>query len=490
MRGDACLGAVDLTNLLTVGGLSGTDVLPTHVRITSGTRTDRTVVRAQGDITLGTDDGASLFGGDSLLRIQSTGGGINLLGGTTLAGAVNPGGVTQILGETGIDGGGATITSGGALGLYTGSGNLTLGTLRAQTLDTLNADTTVATAGSFSTNQAITINDIASISGGNLDLAGAAGVFVNQAEVSDGFDIRLVAEGGDATLNGTGTGLGTAGFITVTAGNAATLNNATAARDINLSANGLASADGLVADGSINIGGDSVSLGSARTTGATVTGDNGAVSNISVTAFGEAGSIDVTGTLDAYDRLSLDAANGPVNAAGATLTAGDDVIVRAQTLAVGTVVSRGTSAENGYGVTNDGSNITLTATGSDLTVPGGSAVPAIQIGSANANNTLTISAGQSDSEQPDASIAATSLVAGGDATATATGAITLSNGSANGAFALSSDHAGIDAGTVTAGNDPDAFGGDRRQPRLGQCRGGHHHLRRRSRQPGRRRCGK
>ncbi|MET0376660.1 MAG: hypothetical protein ABW128_20705, partial [Rhizorhabdus sp.] len=397
LEGDVCLGSVDTTNRLVIGGLTGNDFVPTHVRIGGGANNVVTSIRAQSDIVLGNAEGSTTFAGSDLLRIQSTAGSVSLLGDTVLSGGTAPGlfgGTVQVLGETGIDGAGATIRGENTVGLYTGSGDLTIGSLIAGTVNTLNASQEVVTGGAVDIAGAVTINNLFAVSQTDGIITAGGNLFVNEAQVADGRNIALTALNGDARLNAANPGpLGTAAAIDVVAnaGNAsigsatatqritvagllsasadsltggsiavtseggdATLLDGTAATDIQVGGNGLTLVGNATAGGDIFIGGNSVSI----TGNVTATGAAASVFGSSVTIAATQG-IRAAGTISA--ATDIFATSGAGLSSFAALTAGDDINVAAAELAVGSASTTGAFNDSTLG--NDGSNITLIASG-------------------------------------------------------------------------------------------------------------------------------
>ncbi|MET0373656.1 MAG: hypothetical protein ABW128_05290, partial [Rhizorhabdus sp.] len=275
----------------------------------------------------------------------------------------------------------------------------------------------------------------ASIDAGTL--AANTGIFVNAPgavaidSADSGLDLLVTSNGGSLDLGS----LAADRDITLSAGTSAAVTGATAGRTIQLSAGTSATAGTLDAGGNIDVGAGTVRIGSATTRG--TFSESGYGSNITVNA---ADTVEITGTADAFDDLTVTSGTGRVTAN--VLSAGDDAVVSGNGLAITSVTSRGTSVESGYGSTPDGSNIVLTATGA-----GTFALPAILVTAADAANDLTLGAGAAGG-----SIAATSLTAGRDITGSAGDAIAVTSGNAGRDLALTAGGT-LGSADLTAGNN-------------------------------------
>ncbi|WP_203234643.1 hypothetical protein [Sphingomonas solaris] len=478
LLGDVCLGAVDLTDLLTVGPLDGTVGLPSSVRIAAGSQTRRTSIRAQGDILLGGSGGATTFGGSELLRVQSTLGAVRLANDTVLSGTTTEG-VVQVLGATGIDGPGGSVRGAGTVGLSTGSGGLELAELVAgDHVETLNPDLSVSRTDGLTVAGPVTINRLFSVGNGDANVDATGDVSIERITVGDGFGIAIASSGGSAFVrDATASDLGTAGSVSVASDNGtatllaadargtigvfgglgatgglldgtditvvstggdATIDQGNARRDILLSAAGLASANFLNAGDDIDVSGASVVIDRAITTGTFVeSGYGGDGSNIRLDALG---ALTINTEVSAFDTARLTSTNGSVTAP--SLIAGDDVIVRGNSIVLTAARTLGTGLETGYGATPDGSNIRLTATAGT-----GLPIPSIQLTTADAFDDAVLVA------EGAGTIAATSLTAGRDATATAGGAIGITAAQAGRDILLTSTGDAIHADSLLAGRD-------------------------------------
>ncbi|MET0372877.1 MAG: hypothetical protein ABW128_01310, partial [Rhizorhabdus sp.] len=277
--GSVCLGIVNTTRTLAIGGDPDIGV-PTRVTLQGDLDNDQTIIRANDTIALG-GTGASIVGRD-LLSIQSLAGAVTLAPGTTLRGGAGGefGGLVQIAGAQGISGPGATIDAGtAALGLYTGSGDLTLAALRAGVVQTLDADLGVVRAAALELPGSVSIDalslglaDIDVTAGGSVRIGTAATPGVVSLRAEEGrVSLGTANEVAGVTLIGNGVDFGTiatSGGISAVAGNGGIAGGiARANGDILLTASDAVGVDEASTDGTLTIRtAGTLTLGTARGT--------------------------------------------------------------------------------------------------------------------------------------------------------------------------------------------------------------------------------
>ncbi|SFR80375.1 hypothetical protein [Sphingomonas jatrophae] len=466
LEGSVCLDRVLTARTLLIGGLSGDGELPTRVRIAGGFDNRQTVIRTRGDLTLAGNDS---YGGSELFRLQSLEGRVSAGAGAVLRGggvAIDggegrPGGFT-ILAAQGIEAAGATFDSTDDLGLFVGTGDLRVGTLRtAGRVNTLAEDGSVRLAGQIDVPGAVVIDTLLSVGAGDAIVTANGGdARVARAETANGSAVRIRATQTAAlgSAGGSGSdpqeirvdgrtveagGLTAAGAIALTASDGAVTAGPLRARsgDVRLNATGLVQAAAVEAGGTVLVRGASADLGTL--TGGTVdVATAGALTSGAVQAGGavtliaEAGPVR-SGALSGGLTVTVESRAGSATLGDVTAGTGAALAARGGDLTVGTVRTRSGDArlEASGGVRGGG----LAVAGSAIVMAGG----ALALdGATSAGGAMALTA---------ESIALRGGVSAGSLDATAQNGLTFTTVDTAGAASMTSRGGNLTGSRVTSG---------------------------------------
>ncbi|WP_380876969.1 hypothetical protein ACFB49_10930 [Sphingomonas sp. DBB INV C78] len=311
----------------------------------------------------------------------------------------------DIIAQGRIDGAAASLVTGGAARFYVGDGNLTLTSLDAGSLATLDAEGGEIVGNGLALAGAVTITDLLRLRNGDILVSADQGITIGRAEAQSGAALTLASANGTVSLTSNGAiGGGLLEAISITG--------------TSISTGDLAAADSIA----ITATASDYTAGSLTT----ATGD------ITVQAAG----LVTLDTVRAGGDVSLTSTNGLV-AVTTDLSAGGQID------AIGTSVTL---------VSLGGLNIdTLRATDGDILVQAGGA---IALGDPQATGNITITNGVGMEGDPDAAltITANSLNAGGNVLVSGQGDIAVQSANAGGDVVLSTaSAASLDSGT--AGRD-------------------------------------
>jgi filamentous hemagglutinin len=330
---------------------------------------DDTIVTADGAVTAGT-----IVGG----TVNVTAGGVV----TANGGIIGQNGT--IVTAAGIEAGGANVGQGGVTTLTTGGGAINAGTLASGGLLDVNAGAVTANiaAGGNSTIQAASLQSANTAAGGNLTFDNVAGQ-ANVGQLNVNGDMNGTV--GQFTTDGGNVGsIGQQGGFNA---NGITINNA-----LNSGAVTVTQGGAVVIDGSLNAGGNPVTINATSTT---ING--GGLTGGAVTING--GPVTGGGLLAANNQLIINAGNGEINLSNVQTPyfnniVGGEVTLTSQqggTVRIGTITANGntlTLVFNNADQIVDGGGAGLSAGNTiDLTVNGG------EFGSATAPITITLPPG-------------------------------------------------------------------------------------------------